>query len=139
MGIEFNLILKAAGKDTSSGMFWKLLGGTVALLVFGYCGEIRVVNPWFGFCGGLCGWFFILQEIFMGEAGGTAADCSEAVATSFKHAFDRHPWLVHLPAWILVRIFAWSCRRGFPQCHLQRCGLRKQDCFRVVMLVLCQR
>merc|ERR1712113_927066 len=76
---------KAAGKDTSSGMFWKLLGGTVAMLAFGYCGEIHGVNPWFGFCGGLCGWFFILQEIFMGEAGGTAADCSEAVATSFSN------------------------------------------------------
>merc|ERR1712203_247296 len=83
--IEFNLILKAAGKDTSSGMFWKLLGGTVAMLAFGYCGEIHVVNPWAGFCGGLCGWFFILQEIFMGEAGGTAADCSESVATSFSN------------------------------------------------------
>merc|ERR1711979_179707 len=38
-----------------------------------------------GFCGGLCGWFFILFEIFMGEAGCTAADCSEAVATSFSN------------------------------------------------------
>merc|ERR1712230_20570 len=47
--IEFNLILKAAGKATSSGMFWKLLGGTVAMLAFGYLGELQVVNPWIGF------------------------------------------------------------------------------------------
>merc|ERR1712054_621719 len=31
--IEFNLILKAAGKDTSSKMFWKLLVGTVIMLL----------------------------------------------------------------------------------------------------------
>merc|ERR1712078_894778 len=74
--IEFNLILKAAGKDTSSGMFWKLLCGTVMMLCFGYLGEIQVLNPWIG---------FILAEIFAGEAGGMAGQCSEAVASSFKN------------------------------------------------------
>jgi len=83
--IEFNLILKAAGKDTSGGMFWKLLLGTVMMLCFGYLGEIQVLNPWIGFIGGMCGWFFILAEIFAGEAGGMAGQCSEAVATSFKN------------------------------------------------------
>merc|ERR1711912_52253 len=33
----------------------------------------------------MCGWFFILFEIFMGEAGGAAADCNPAVATSFNN------------------------------------------------------
>merc|ERR1719364_605853 len=83
--IEFNLILKAAGKDTSAGMFWKLLLGTIAMLAFGYCGEIAVLPAWPAFAGGLCGWGFILMEIFSGEAGGTAAGCSEAVATSFNN------------------------------------------------------
>jgi len=83
--IEFNLILKAAGSPTSAAMFWKLLIGTVAMLGFGYCGEIKVINPYVGFGGGMCGWFFILFEIFMGEAGGMAGQCSEAVATSFKN------------------------------------------------------
>jgi bacteriorhodopsin len=83
--IEFNLILKAAGKDTSSAMFWKLLVGTVIMLFFGYLGEIYLLPAMVGFIGGLCGWFFILFEIFMGEAGGTAGDCSEAVKTSFNN------------------------------------------------------
>jgi bacteriorhodopsin len=83
--IEFNLILKAAGKDTSAGMFWKLLLGTVMMLSFGYLGEIQVLSPWIGFIGGMCGWAFILAEIFVGEAGGMAGQCSEAVATSFKN------------------------------------------------------
>jgi len=82
--IEFNLILKAAGKETSAAMFWKLLIGTVLMLAFGYLGETKVINPWLGFAVGMAGWGFILSEIFVGEAGGTATQCSEAVATSFK-------------------------------------------------------
>merc|ERR1739846_95376 len=80
--IEFNLILKAAGKNVSSLMFWKLLLGTIVMLLCGYLGEIHVVPGMLGFVGGLCGWAFILFEIFAGEAGGTAADCSAAVASS---------------------------------------------------------
>jgi len=83
--IEFNLILKAAGKATSAAMFWKLLIGTVMMLSFGYCGEILVLPKAVGFAGGMCGWAFILFEIFAGEAGGTAADCSPAVASSFNN------------------------------------------------------
>merc|ERR1712029_138890 len=83
--IEFNLILKAAGKQTSSAMFYKLLLGTVAMLLCGYLGEIKAMPPATGFCGGLCGWAFILFEIFAGEAGGTAGECSEAVSTSFNN------------------------------------------------------
>jgi len=83
--IEFNLILKAAGKNTSSAMFWKLLGGTVMMLAFGFSGEIFVLPAWPAFIGGMLGWGLILQEIFTGEAGGTASGCSEAVATSFKN------------------------------------------------------
>jgi bacteriorhodopsin len=83
--IEFNLILKAAGKETSSAMFWKLLGGTVMMLLFGYLGEISAVPAVVGFALGMCGWAFILFEIFAGEAGGTAKDCSAAVASSFNN------------------------------------------------------
>merc|ERR1712048_640663 len=83
--IEFNLILKAAGKPVSSAMFWKLLLGTVMMLLFGYMGEIKAVPAATGFGLGMCGWFFILFEIFAGEAGGSVKDCSAAVATSFNN------------------------------------------------------
>ena len=33
----------------------------------------------------MCGWLFILMEIFVGEAGGMAGQCSEAVKTSFNN------------------------------------------------------
>merc|ERR1711877_106766 len=83
--IEFNLTLKAAGKPVSAAMFWKLLIGTVAMLLCGYLGETFLLPAWPAFIGGMLGWFFILYEIFAGEAGGTAAGCSESVAASFKN------------------------------------------------------
>merc|ERR1711982_149808 len=70
--IEFNLILKAAGKPISAVMFWRLLIGTVAMLGFGYAGEPAAIQPAVGFACGMAGWAFILYEIFAGEAGGTA-------------------------------------------------------------------
>ena len=83
--IEFNLILKAAGKPVSAGMFWRLLLGTVCMLLFGYLGEIHVLPAWPAFGAGMAGWGFILYEIFAGEAGGTVGGCSEAVASSFNN------------------------------------------------------
>jgi bacteriorhodopsin len=84
--IEFYLILKAVEPNLGSGMFFKLLIGTVLMLLFGYLGETEVVNPWIGFAIGMTGWFFILFEIFAG-AGATAAlgkqGMSEAVKSSF--------------------------------------------------------
>merc|ERR1712072_224220 len=71
--IEFNLILKAVQPDISSGMFWRLLLGTLVMLTFGYLGESRAINPTVGFICGLCGWGFILSEIFVGEAGKVSA------------------------------------------------------------------
>merc|ERR1712076_209391 len=62
--IEFNLILKAAGKPTSSGMFWRLLVGTVCMLLFGCLGETFLLPAWPAFIGGVAGWGFILYEIF---------------------------------------------------------------------------
>jgi len=84
--IEFNLILKAAGKNTGSG-FWKLLVGTVMMLVFGYMGETHVLNAWLGWILGMCGWGFILFEIFMGpDTGGALKDgVSDAVKSSFSN------------------------------------------------------
>merc|ERR1711907_252099 len=82
--IEFNLILKAAGKNTTAAGFWKLMLGTVCMLAFGYMGEEGVLPAWPAFAAGMAGWGFILFEIFFGEAGGLVGECSEAVATSFN-------------------------------------------------------
>merc|ERR1712029_1183579 len=71
--IEFYLILSAVQPNLGGGMFWRLLLGTVVMLAFGYSGEAGFVNPWMGFIVGMAGWAYILQEIFLGEAGSVAA------------------------------------------------------------------
>merc|ERR1711907_563814 len=57
------------------------------MLLCGYIGEVSGTVPiaWLGFAGGMSGWLFILNEIFNGEAGGAAAGCNPAVATSFNN------------------------------------------------------
>merc|ERR1711987_34952 len=70
--IEFYLILSAVKPDIDSGMFWRLMIGTVLMLAFGYGGEAHLLGPvgaWVGFICGLAGWAYILKEIFSGEAG----------------------------------------------------------------------
>jgi len=71
--IEFYLILSAVQPNISGGMFWRLLIGTVLMLSFGYSGEAGFIQPYAGFVFGMCGWGFILFEIFAGEAGQVAA------------------------------------------------------------------
>jgi len=70
--VEFYLILAAVGK-ANSGMFWRLLIGSVVMLVGGYLGEAEYINKMLGFVIGMAGWIYILYEIFSGEAGKAAA------------------------------------------------------------------
>jgi len=83
--IEFNLILKAAKAPISPAGFWKLLVGTVLMLSFGYAGETRSMDPRMGFVLGLCGWGFILFEIFAGESAQASEKSSAAVLQSFNN------------------------------------------------------
>lgn len=70
--IEFYLIL-AAIATVSGGIFWRLLIGTLVMLVPGYMGEAGYINATVGFVIGMLGWAFILYEIFAGEASKVAA------------------------------------------------------------------
>ena len=81
--VEFYLILKAVGK-ANSGIFWRLLLGTLVMLVGGYLGEAGYINSTLGFIIGMVGWFYILYEIFSGEAGKYAAKSgNKAFVTAF--------------------------------------------------------
>ena len=70
--IEFYLILSAVRK-VSSGMFWRLLIGSLVMLIGGYLGETEAIPRAVGFVIGMAGWIYILYEIFSGEAGRAAA------------------------------------------------------------------
>merc|ERR1712060_580471 len=89
--VEFFLILSAVDPNISGGMFWRLLIGTVVMLSFGYMGEESWINPLVGFVVGLCGWGYILAEIFVGEAGKVA---SAGVPESVKSAFGAMRFIV---------------------------------------------
>jgi len=94
--IEFNLILQAVQPNISSGMFWRLLIGTIVMLSFGYSGEAHLLGgsgAWIGFFCGLCGWGYILKEIFSGEAGQCAAG-GEKVNQYVKASFNTMRFIV---------------------------------------------
>ena len=82
--IEFYLILAAVRKVPSS-IFWKLLIGSLVMLIGGYLGEAGYIQPFVGFVIGMAGWIYILFEIFSGEAGTMAAKSgNKAMITAFS-------------------------------------------------------
>jgi bacteriorhodopsin len=87
--IEFYFILSAV-KKVSTGIFWRLLFGTLVMLVGGYMGEAGYININAGFIIGMAGWIFILYEVFSGEAGKEAARLSGAA----KECFEFCKWIV---------------------------------------------
>merc|ERR1711874_884583 len=83
---EFYLILSAVSKDISQASFWKLLIGTIVMLVAGYAGEANMLDPWIGF--------------------GSKPICGEIFR---HHANYRHCRLVHLPRGLFLWLLAWRC------------------------------
>ena len=65
--VEFYLIL-AAVTVVSVMLFWRLLGASLVMLIFGFLGEAGLINATVGFIFGMAGWIYILYEIFNGEA-----------------------------------------------------------------------
>lgn len=88
--VEFYIILRAVG-NASAGIFWRLMIGTLVMLVAGYMGEAGYINLWAGFIVGMAGWAYILYEVFAGEAGKMAADKAPA---SVQQAFSTMRWIV---------------------------------------------
>jgi len=82
--IEFYLILAAITK-VQSGIFWRLIIGTLVMLIGGYMGEAGYWGVWPAFIIGMAGWAFILYEIFLGEAGKISAETAPpAVRSAFN-------------------------------------------------------
>ena len=88
--VEFYLILSAITK-VPSGVFWRLMIGTLVMLIGGYLGEAGKLNVWVGFAIGMLGWFYIIWEIFAGEAGKINAD---SAPPSVQVAFNLMRWIV---------------------------------------------
>ena len=82
--VEFYLILAAVRKVPTS-IFWKLLIGSLVMLIGGYMGETGMIEPFVGWIIGMAGWIYILFEIFSGEAGKAAGrGGNKALSTAFS-------------------------------------------------------
>jgi bacteriorhodopsin len=82
--LEFYFVLAAVRKVPGS-VFWKLLLGTLVMLIGGYLGEAGYIQPFVGFIIGMAGWIYILYEVFSGEAGTLAQKSgNKALATAFS-------------------------------------------------------
>ena len=97
--VEFYLILRAI-TNVSGGIFWRLMIGTMVMLVGGYMGEAGYINAMLGFIVGMAGWAYILYEIFFGEAGKVAA---EKAPPSVQSAFVTMRWIVTI-GWAIYPI-----------------------------------
>ena len=72
--IEFFLILSAIAVVKAS-LFWRLLAGSLVMLIAGYLGEVEQgAWLWPMFILGMAGWIYIIYEIFMGEASKISAN-----------------------------------------------------------------
>ena len=81
--VKFYLIL-AAVRKVPSGIFWRLLIGSLVMLLGGYFGE-TTDQKMLGFLVGMAGWIYILYEVFSGEAGKVASKSgSKALVTAFS-------------------------------------------------------
>ena len=81
--VEFYLILVAAGAIVSANSFWRLLVGTLVMVIGGYLGEAGYLSPMIGFIIGMIGWAIIIYEIFGGEAS-KAASATASVKSAFN-------------------------------------------------------
>ena len=80
--IEFYLILAAIAAVAAS-LFWRLLIASIVMLVAGYLGEVNSGDTnmlWICFVIGLLAWFYIIREVFVGEASEINASSGSAAS-----------------------------------------------------------
>lgn len=82
--VEFYIILNAVTK-VPGGVFWRLIIGTLVMLIGGYLGEAGQMGAWPAFAIGMAGWAYIIYEIYAGEASKINAEsATPAVQSAFK-------------------------------------------------------
>ena len=81
--VEFYLILSAVRK-VNSNIFWRILIGSLVMLIGGFLGVTGKIPATLGFVIGIGGWIYILYEIYSGEAGKAVAKSgNKALVTAF--------------------------------------------------------
>ena len=97
--VEFYLIV-AACVSVSLSLFWKLLAGSLVMLLGGYVGEAGYMDVTFAFVIGMVGWVYVIWLIWAGDA----AQAKEAAGNeNLSMAFDGIKWIVTV-GWIIYPI-----------------------------------
>ena len=104
--IEFYLILKVC-TNVGSGLFWRLLGASLVMLVGGFIGETGGNAMVCGVIATLA-WLYIIYEVFSGEAGKLNASSGNAAAQS---AFGTIRLIVTV-GWAIYPIGYWMSIQG---------------------------
>ena len=83
--IEFYLILKAV-TNVAASLFYKLLIGSLVMLIFGYLGEAKELPYLPAFVVGMLAWIYMIHTLWMGEgAQARNASGNAAVTLSLIH------------------------------------------------------
>jgi bacteriorhodopsin len=83
MCIEFYLILRAI-QPVASSVLGRLFGGSIVMLIFGYLGEVELMNNAIGFWIGMAGWGLVMYEIYFGQASKISVEgANENVRSAF--------------------------------------------------------
>ena len=80
---EFYLILAAVGAATAM-LFWRLFGASLVMLIAGFLGEADKAPELPMLIIGCLAWFYIIYEIWVGEAKKGADTASEGTQFAFK-------------------------------------------------------
>lgn len=94
--VEFYLILKAV-TTVRVAIFYKLLIGSIVMLVAGYMGEAGLAPVLPAFVVGMAAWLYIIYEIFAGE---TAKANSSSGNEAAQTAYSAMKWIVTI-GWVI--------------------------------------
>ena len=97
--VEFYFIL-AAITTVRAALFWKLMVFSLVMLVFGFVGELQLMDTWLAFAIGMAAWLYILYEIFAGEASKVSSSSGSAAS---QKAYNALKWIVSV-GWVIYPI-----------------------------------
>ena len=79
MQIVLFYVLLSAVTKVSSALFWRLLIGSLVMIIGEFLGAAGYMSATLGFIIGVVGWLYILGELYMGEAGRANAESGSEV------------------------------------------------------------
>ena len=118
--VLFYVVLSAV-TQVSTALFWRLLIGTLVMVIGEFLGAAGYMSATLGFLIGLVGWLYILGELYMGEAGRVNAKSgNDATQPGVQWPeIDPDYRMGNLSTRLFYRAPGWRRRHQQPQYNLQ--------------------